>query len=142
MTNLEYLINKEEIHEGYSICRAAYYCKHGKKDCVEIRCKDCEFHSNFKHCVEVLLSEHKIELTKKEKAILESLEDKYDLIARSNFGDLNAFDSILECHIKDNSFVYEATYVNLSAFNHLFKFIPPNGEPMLIKQLLTESEII
>lgn len=145
MKELEYLANKKEVQESYLLCEAAYLCKYGQLDCDEKGCCNCEFDKNPQHCCEVLLTtEHKecIKLTKNEKAILESLEDKYELIARSDSGNLNAFDNTLKCHEKDNLILCDMAYVNLSAFNHLFKFIPPNGEPMLIKQLLVESEII
>lgn len=144
MTNLEYLINKEGIHEGYSLCRLAYYCKYGEKDCVKVQCKNCEFLSNFKRCVEVLLAEHKdkIKLTRAEKTILENIDKDCKWIARDYDGILVVFEEKPFKAKNDGLFIAKGYYVSISVFNHLFKFVKwENDEPVNIKELLENCEV-
>lgn len=145
MTELEYLANKKEIHEGYSLCRLAYYCKYEEKDCVKVQCKNCEFLSNFKHCVEVLLSEHKdkIKITRAEKVILENINKNYKWIARDYNGTLTVFEGKPFKDKDDGFFIAKGYCAAISVFNHLFKFIKwENDEPVNIKELLENCEVV
>lgn len=93
-----------------------------------------------------LLSEYResIKLTRLEFEMLKWLDKAgYKFIARSPFGNLDAFDSTPEKKVNGfNGWVSETEYKDLTEFNELFQFIKwADEEPTSIQEVLKNCEV-
>lgn len=140
MTNLEYLVSKNKLDFG-DLCFLAHLSKYNRT-CDGKSCSECEFSRNVQRCVEAILAEHKekIKLTKNEKAILESLEDKYKWIARAKSGSLYIFEN--KPFKKYGVLSRDGACNNLFGFKNIFQFIKfEDKEPYNIQELLANCEV-
>lgn len=120
--------------------------------CSEICCNDCLFsrqYNNEENCKNVLKkwfeSEYveRVKLTSNEKAILESIDKKYQWIARSSDGGLVIY-SVKPLKGKKTWRIIEPAYINsMNIFNPLFQFIKwEDDEPYNIAELLKNCEVV
>lgn len=137
MTELEHVLKKHSSHL-ISICNAAHIAKYNHT-CDGKACRGCDLCANSNEILKILLSEHieKPKLTDDEGAILRSVDNKFEFIARDEDGNLFIY---MRKPYKDQiRWESGALVTALDIFNHLFQSIKwEDEEPWSIKKLLEE----
>ena len=139
MTNREWLMEQmqnmsdEELAHvmNGSVLGICEKCREMNGDAI-VECSDCK--------TIWLKEEHKekIELKQDERTILANLPDIFQYIKRNKAGSLMVFE--LEPK-RNKEGVWETTGQRalMAVFNHLFKFVKPDGNVFSIKELLKEE---
>lgn len=137
MTELEHVLKKHSSHL-IAICNAAHIAKYNHT-CDGKYCKECDLCANVNEILKILLSEHKEKpkITDDEKAILRSVDNKFEFIARDEDG--NLFIYMRKPYKDQTKWESGALVTALDIFNHLFQSIKwEDKEPWSIKELLEE----
>ena len=140
MTELEHFIKREDVETIARVCSIARTIKTKDEDCCEKSdCFVCDLWKNKEEILKILLSQHKEKpkLTDDEKAILRSVDNKFEFIARDKDGVLFIY---MRKPYKDKTrWESGALVTTLDIFNHLFQSIKwEDEEPWSIKELLEE----
>ena len=140
MTELEHFIKQKDVETIARVCSIARTIKTKDEDCCEKSdCFVCDLWKNKDEILKILLSEHieKPKLTDDERAILRSVDNKFEFIARDEDGNLFIY---MRKPYKDQiRWESGALVMTLDIFNHLFQSIKwEDEEPWSIKKLLEE----
>lgn len=140
MTELEHFIKQKDVETIARVCSIARTIKTKDEDCCEKSdCFVCDLWKNKDEILKILLSEHKEkpQLTDDEKAILRSIDSKFEFIAKDKSGNLYVY--MRKPYKGENRWESGALAVLLPVFNDLFQFIKwEDEEPWNIKELLEE----
>lgn len=138
MTELEHFIKRDDVETIARVCSIARTIKTKDEDCCEKSdCFGCIFARKKDEILKILLSEHeeKPKLTDDEKAILRSVGNEFNYIARDE--DKNLFIYMRKPSKDLTKWKSGALFTTLDIFNHLFQSIKwEDEEPWSIKELL------